>query len=241
MSLLITQPLTLWQEFRQCVYPRWNSTLTDKMESSVTCGGLKMVSQLITSLQFANASESSSMSGLLLSITQWNRMAPRSPDLTPCDFFLWGYLKDKVFVTPPRNLQDLQQRIEHEVEVLRQNPGTIRRAVNDMRRRCQLCVERGGGHVEGIGQWRKWNMFWKCPECTKGIKFQRKRYESVLILLHIRVSHLQKVTQTSTQCCSVVRNWKFMNEVSSESICCLLLGETKLSAVICTVLPRWQC
>lgn len=77
---------------------------------------------------------------------------PRSPDLTPCDFFLWGDLKNKVFVTPPRNLQDLQQRIQHEVEVLRQNPGTIRRAVNDMRRRCQLCLEREGGHVEGIGQ-----------------------------------------------------------------------------------------
>jgi len=24
----------------------------------------------------------------------------RSPDLTPCDYFLWGYVKDKVFVPP---------------------------------------------------------------------------------------------------------------------------------------------
>ncbi|GBN23572.1 hypothetical protein AVEN_144157-1 [Araneus ventricosus] len=23
---------------------------------------------------------------------------PRSPDLTPCDFFLWGYVKDKIYV-----------------------------------------------------------------------------------------------------------------------------------------------
>ena len=23
---------------------------------------------------------------------------PRSPDLTPCDFFLWGYIKDRVYV-----------------------------------------------------------------------------------------------------------------------------------------------
>ena len=23
---------------------------------------------------------------------------PRSPDLTPCDFFLWGFVKDTVFV-----------------------------------------------------------------------------------------------------------------------------------------------
>jgi hypothetical protein len=30
---------------------------------------------------------------------------PRSPDLTPCDFFLWGYIKDLVYVPPlPRTL-----------------------------------------------------------------------------------------------------------------------------------------
>jgi hypothetical protein len=38
--------------------------------------------------------------------------APRSPDLTPCDFFLWGYIKYKVFVPPlQRSLPDLRQRI----------------------------------------------------------------------------------------------------------------------------------
>ena len=25
---------------------------------------------------------------------------PRSPDLTPCDFFLWGFVKDSVYVPP---------------------------------------------------------------------------------------------------------------------------------------------
>ena len=25
---------------------------------------------------------------------------PRSPDVTPCDFFLWGYVKDQVYVPP---------------------------------------------------------------------------------------------------------------------------------------------
>ncbi|GBM86310.1 hypothetical protein AVEN_248207-1 [Araneus ventricosus] len=37
---------------------------------------------------------------------------PRSPDLTPCDFFLWGYVNDKVYVpTMPITLQALQERI----------------------------------------------------------------------------------------------------------------------------------
>jgi hypothetical protein len=37
---------------------------------------------------------------------------PRSPDLTPMDFFLWGFVKDKVFVPPlPANVVELRTRI----------------------------------------------------------------------------------------------------------------------------------
>ncbi|GBM73008.1 hypothetical protein AVEN_229440-1 [Araneus ventricosus] len=31
----------------------------------------------------------------------------RLPDLTPMDFFLWGYLKQQVYTTPPPIFQDL--------------------------------------------------------------------------------------------------------------------------------------
>ena len=38
------------------------------------------------------------------------RWPPRSPDLTPCDFFLWGYVKDKVYVPPlPESLDELKR------------------------------------------------------------------------------------------------------------------------------------
>ena len=76
---------------------------------------------------------------------------PRSPDLTPCDFFLWGYLKNKVYTSPPLDLDDLQNLLRHEVDALRNNPAMIRRAVQTMLRRCQLRIERDGGHVEGVG------------------------------------------------------------------------------------------
>lgn len=36
---------------------------------------------------------------------------PHSSDLTPLDFFLWGYLKQQVYATPPQILQDLKRRI----------------------------------------------------------------------------------------------------------------------------------
>lgn len=39
---------------------------------------------------------------------------PRSPDLSPLDFFLWGHLKSKVYETPPADLAELRQRIIEE-------------------------------------------------------------------------------------------------------------------------------
>jgi hypothetical protein len=43
----------------------------------------------------------------------------RAPDLTPCDYFLWGYVKEKVFVPPqPVNIPDLKNRITAAVETI---------------------------------------------------------------------------------------------------------------------------
>jgi len=36
---------------------------------------------------------------------------PRSPDITPLDFFLWRYVKDKVFSTPVPDITNLKARI----------------------------------------------------------------------------------------------------------------------------------
>jgi len=36
---------------------------------------------------------------------------PRSPDITQLDFFLWGYVKDKVFSTPVPDITNLKARI----------------------------------------------------------------------------------------------------------------------------------
>ncbi|EFN85682.1 hypothetical protein EAI_02991, partial [Harpegnathos saltator] len=33
---------------------------------------------------------------------------PRSPDMNPLDFFFWGYLKDCIYKTKPRNLDNLR-------------------------------------------------------------------------------------------------------------------------------------
>ncbi len=73
---------------------------------------------------------------------------PRSPDLTLLDFFLWGYLKSKVYTTPLANLDDIETRIRNEMNILRQDRAMVRRAVNSMSARAELCLQRNGGHVE---------------------------------------------------------------------------------------------
>ena len=40
---------------------------------------------------------------------------PRSPDLNPCDYYLWGYLKSKVYNPLPKNLDELKDNISNEV------------------------------------------------------------------------------------------------------------------------------
>lgn len=40
----------------------------------------------------------------------WTSM---SRDLTPLDFYLWGYLRDRVFVINPETIEDLKDEIIH--------------------------------------------------------------------------------------------------------------------------------
>ncbi|GFW82586.1 DUF4817 domain-containing protein [Trichonephila clavipes] len=39
---------------------------------------------------------------------------PRSPDLTPADFWLWGYLKSRVYLSGPSSLSELKDAIRRE-------------------------------------------------------------------------------------------------------------------------------
>jgi hypothetical protein len=43
---------------------------------------------------------------------------PRSPDLSICDYFLWGYLKAKVYNNKPHNMQELKNSIRQEIATM---------------------------------------------------------------------------------------------------------------------------
>ena len=49
----------------------------------------------------------------------FNNLPPRSPDSTPCDFFLWGYVKDQVYVPSlPGSIPELKVRIRTAIETI---------------------------------------------------------------------------------------------------------------------------
>lgn len=77
--------------------------------------------------------------------TEW---PPRSPDMTPCDYFLWGHVKNQVYSTVPTDLLDLRARIILVFEELKDNPNLIRKVMTSMRKRAQCCIERDGRHIE---------------------------------------------------------------------------------------------
>jgi hypothetical protein len=73
---------------------------------------------------------------------------PRSPDLTSLDFFLWGYLKDRVYVSNPQNLEELKLNINNEICNI--STETLMKISDNMVRRNKLCLQVNGGHFQHL-------------------------------------------------------------------------------------------
>lgn len=71
---------------------------------------------------------------------------PRSPDLNPCDFFLWGYLKSVVYNPLPKTLQELKINIEREIKKI--NVEILEKLFSNLIKRCNLVIDAKGGHFE---------------------------------------------------------------------------------------------
>jgi hypothetical protein len=65
---------------------------------------------------------------------------PRSPDLTPLDFFLWDYLKNAIYSSKPRTLQDLCHCYSR----------TVQNICQYVARRCQQGIAACGKHFEHL-------------------------------------------------------------------------------------------
>jgi inhibitor of nuclear factor kappa-B kinase subunit alpha len=66
-----------------------------------------------------------------------------SPDLNPCDFYLWGNLKQKVYKTNPHTIEELKENIRNEVSTI--PPGELQ-VITNLVRRCQECPRADGDY-----------------------------------------------------------------------------------------------
>ena len=70
----------------------------------------------------------------------------RSPDLTPPDYFLWGYLKGRVYQNKPRIIETLKANITEEIQAV--TADVLARTFQNMARRVQSCLNANGGHFQ---------------------------------------------------------------------------------------------
>lgn len=76
----------------------------------------------------------------------WPPRSPRSPDLAPCDYFLWGYIKSKVYIKKPRTVLDLKEATRREVEAVPRQ--MVQQVMSKLQDRLHECVRRNGHHLE---------------------------------------------------------------------------------------------
>ena len=67
-----------------------------------------------------------------------NLWPPRSPDLTPADFFLWGLLKSKVYKNAPHTIEQLKDAICQEIQAV--NVDTLGKVFQNLEKSIQVCL-----------------------------------------------------------------------------------------------------
>jgi len=74
---------------------------------------------------------------------------PLSPDATLCDFFLWGYVKDQVYVHPlPASIPELKVRIRTAIETI--TADMLQTVWNELDYRVDACRITKGAYIEHL-------------------------------------------------------------------------------------------
>ncbi|XP_066148942.1 uncharacterized protein [Euwallacea fornicatus] len=73
---------------------------------------------------------------------------PRSPDLNPMDYFLWGHLKSMVYMTTVDNEEQLCQRIQDAINNIRNDEEVMQRVHFNFLRHINLCIRANDGLFE---------------------------------------------------------------------------------------------
>lgn len=75
---------------------------------------------------------------------------PRSPDLTPLDFCLWGWMKSEVYKERVNTREELVARIMNSAALINEQQDKLRRATQTYADRVRRCIEVGGGIFEHL-------------------------------------------------------------------------------------------
>jgi len=73
---------------------------------------------------------------------------PQSPNLSMCDFFLWGYLKSRVYEGKPWTLEETKGAICKQIGMINQE--LLERIEANFRERLQMCILQNGHHLSDI-------------------------------------------------------------------------------------------
>ena len=73
---------------------------------------------------------------------------PHSPDLSTCDFFLWGCLKSRVYAHKPHTLNELKEAIRQEISPIDRQ--FLARVMDDFKERLENCIQQDGRHLIDI-------------------------------------------------------------------------------------------
>jgi len=68
--------------------------------------------------------------------------------ISSCNFFLWGYLKSKVYVRKPRTVEDLKVSIREEIATVPQE--MLVNVMQNFEERLRTCVRQEGHHLSDI-------------------------------------------------------------------------------------------
>ena len=79
------------------------------------------------------------------STPEWS---PHSPDLNPLDFYLWRFLKDRVYVNNAQTISDLKAAISAAIQAISRDE--CRKVIDNFAHRISVCAQCHGAHLEHV-------------------------------------------------------------------------------------------
>jgi len=73
---------------------------------------------------------------------------PKSCDLTPLDFFLWGYLKSQVYTNKPQTIDALKVNITNAIQQIQ--PDLCEKVIENWTAQIRVTKRSRGGHLSDV-------------------------------------------------------------------------------------------